>query len=155
LIEVLMEPLTVPGTLASLALIREYVRAAAAQAGLDKKRSYRLGLAVDEIATNIVNHGYQETGRMGDVVVRATFDAHKLTIVLEDTAVPFDPRRLARPEQIDLPLAARPVGGLGIFLAMENVDRFDYAYAGGRNRNIFVVNRSAAPAERISESGGL
>ena len=141
-----MKFLTVPGTLESLSLIRDYVRAAAARAGLDKKRTYSLELAVDEIATNIVNHGYQEAGRVGDVVVRATIEANELTIVLEDTAVPFDPRRLRRPIQIDLPLAERPIGGLGVFLAMENVDEFDYEYEDGHNRNIFVVNRLAGQA---------
>jgi anti-sigma regulatory factor (Ser/Thr protein kinase) len=138
-----MKPLTVPGTLDSLALIRDYVRQAAAQAGLDRKRAYRLGLAVDEIATNIVNHGYLKTGRTGDVVVRATIDADALTIALEDTAVPFRPRQLRRPEQIDLPMAERPIGGLGVFLAMENVDELRYEYVDGRNRNIFVVKRTA------------
>ena len=137
-----MQPLTVPGSLDSLALIRGYVRAAAAEAGLDKKRAYRLELAVDEIATNIVNHGYREAGRTGDVVVRARIDARQLTITLEDTGLPFDPRRLTRPEQIDLPLADRPIGGLGIFLAMENVDEFRYEYANDHNRNIFVMARA-------------
>ena len=139
-----MKPLTVPGTLDSLSLIRNYARAAAAEAGLDKKRTYRLELAVDEIATNIVNHGYQEAGRVGDVVAYASIDAHALTITLEDTAVPFDPRRLRRPEQIDLPMAERPIGGLGVFLAIENVDEFRYEYVDGHNRNIFVVKRTAA-----------
>jgi anti-sigma regulatory factor (Ser/Thr protein kinase) len=69
---------------------------------------------------------------------------HALTIVLEDTAAPFDPQLLTRPEQIDLPLAERPIGGLGVFLAMENVDEFRYEYADNHNRNIFVVNRTAA-----------
>ena len=78
------------------------------------------------------------------MVVRAKITAHALTITLEDTAVPFDPRRLTRPEQIDLPLAERPMGGLGIFLAIENVDEFRYEYVDGHNRNIFVVNRTAA-----------
>jgi serine/threonine-protein kinase RsbW len=139
-----MKPLTVPGTLASLALVREYVRAAAAAAGLDRKRSYRLELAVDEIATNIVNHGYREAGLSGDVEVRARNTARVLTITLSDTGVPFDPRRLTRPEQIDLPLAERPIGGLGVFLAMENVDEYRYEYVDGRNRNIFVVKRTVA-----------
>jgi serine/threonine-protein kinase RsbW len=134
-----MKPLTVPGTLDSLALVREHVRAAAAEAGLDKKRAYRLELAVDEIATNIVNHGYLEAGRTGDVVVHASIDAHRLTITLEDSGTPFDPRRLSRPDQIDLPLENRPIGGLGIFLAMENVDEFRYEFAHDRNRNTFVM----------------
>jgi serine/threonine-protein kinase RsbW len=139
-----MKPLTVPGTMDSLGLIREHVRAAAASAGLDRKRAYRLELAVDEIATNIANHGYLEAGRTGDIVVSTRIDAHKLTVTLEDTAVPFDPRLLKRPEQIELPLAERPIGGLGIFLVMENVDEFRYEFKNGHNRNIFVMKRAAA-----------
>jgi anti-sigma regulatory factor (Ser/Thr protein kinase) len=52
-------------------------------------------------------------------------------------------------------LAERPIGGLGIFLAMENVDRFDYEFVGGRNRNIFFVKRPAAPPEDVAEHRGL
>ena len=138
-----MQPLTVPGTLNALAQVREYVRSAAAQAGLDRKRTYRLELAVDEVATNIITHGYEEAGREGDVVVHAHIFEDALTVILEDVGVPFDPRRLAHPAQLDLPLDARPIGGLGIFLALENVDQFDYEYVDGHNRNIFVMHRDA------------
>jgi serine/threonine-protein kinase RsbW len=117
---------------------------AAAEAGLDRKRAYRLELAVDEIATNIVNHGYLEAGLSGDVEVRSRITARALTITLSDSATPFDPGRLKRPEQIDLPMAERPIGGLGVFLAMENVDEFRYEFVDGHNRNIFVVKRTAA-----------
>ena len=86
-----MESLTVPGTLTSLSAIRVYVTAAAAAAGLDKGASYRLALAVDEIATNIVHHGYNEAGLEGDVNVQALIDDASLTITLEDTAVAFNP----------------------------------------------------------------
>ena len=67
---VTMEDLSVPGTLDSLAVIREYVKAAADEAGLDGRRAYRLQLAVDEIATNIVNHGYSEAGITGSVRIQ-------------------------------------------------------------------------------------
>ena len=136
-----MEPLTVPGTLDSLSAIGRYVLDAASAAGLDKKAAYRLRQAVDEIATNVFVHGYQEAGRTGDVSVQAKLDQKTLTITLEDMSAPFDPRSLPRPKQIDLPLEERPVGGLGIFLAMENVDQFEYEYVGNRNRNILVMNR--------------
>jgi serine/threonine-protein kinase RsbW len=138
-----MDTLVVPGALDSLALIREYVRGAAIEAGLDKRRAYRLQLAVDEIATNIINHGYLEAGRSGEIRVLADNDRDSLTITIEDAAPPFDPRRMQRPEQIDLPLAERPVGGLGVFLAMENVDEFRHEYVDNMNRNILVMRRSA------------
>ncbi|HEY9797793.1 MAG TPA: ATP-binding protein, partial [Leptolyngbyaceae cyanobacterium] len=60
-----MKNLTVAGTLDSLDAIAKYVMAVAAATGLDKKTSYNLRLAVDEIATNIIIHGYEEAGREG------------------------------------------------------------------------------------------
>lgn len=136
-----MQPFIVPGTLESLSAIGNYVNTVALEAGLDKKVAYRLRLAVDEIATNIIVHGYQEAGLSGDVVITSKIDPDELTITLEDTSAPFDPRGLGRPSHIDKPVHERPIGGLGIYLTVENVDRFDYEYVDNRNRNIFVIKR--------------
>ena len=138
-----MEAMTVPGSTESLPRIREYVRQAAAEAGVDRKQAYRLELAVDEIATNVVNHGYREAGRHGDLAVSVSVDGGDFTVTLEDSAAPFDPRSVPRPSQLDLPLDERPVGGLGIYLAMEGVDLFEYEYKHNRNRNKFTVRRGA------------
>jgi anti-sigma regulatory factor (Ser/Thr protein kinase) len=136
------EPITVPGTLDSLARIRAFVKTAADAAGLDKKATYRLQLAVDEIATNIVVHGYAENELAGDVTLEAEVSDSELRITLEDCATPFNPHSRERPAQLDLPLEERPIGGLGVFLAIENVDRYEYEYADGRNRNTFIVMRN-------------
>ncbi len=138
-----MNTTCVAATPDSLELIRHFVRATAVEAGLERKKSYRLELAVDEIATNIVVHGYPDAGSAGEIVVRADADEEAVTIVLEDTATPFDPRQLKRPPQMDLPLAERPVGGLGVYLAIENVDEYRYEHVEGRNRNIFIMRRRA------------
>lgn len=136
-----MEPLSVPRSLDSLSAIGQYVSSSATAAGLDKREAYRLRLVVDEIATNIITHGYEEAGRIGDVEVQAEMDQDSLTITLEDMGVPFDPRNRLRPDQIDLPMEQRPIGGLGVYLTTENVGRFEYEYVGNRNRNILIVNR--------------
>ncbi len=135
-----MQTLLLPGNLDSLSAIGKFVNTAAAEAGLDKKIAYHLRLAVDEIATNIIIHGYEENGQSGDVMVLAETDLEFLVITLEDTSPPFDPRTLlTRPEHIDMPAEDRPIGGLGIYLSVENVDKFDYEYVAKRNRNIFMV----------------
>jgi anti-sigma regulatory factor (Ser/Thr protein kinase) len=138
-----MESLTVPGILDSLDAIAKYVIAVAAAAGLDKKASYKLRLAVDEIATNIIVHGYQEAGREGLLDLQADINEHALTILVEDTGLAFDPSEKVFLEEgaLDQPLEVRPMGGLGIYLAFQGVDKFVYEKAGTRNRNIFVVNR--------------
>lgn len=138
-----MEPVTLPGTLDSLKLIAEYVMAAAKEAGLDKKASYNLRLAIDEIATNIILYGYQEPKVEGFVELRADMDEKSLTIALEDSAAAFDPfSKLAQEEAtIDLPISQKPMGGLGVYLTIQGVDKFMYERIGDRNRNTFIVYR--------------
>ncbi len=140
-----MEPITLPGTLDSLTHIAQYVISAANAAGLDKKATYKLRLAVDEIATNIIVHGYEEAGIEGDVFCQATVDDKCLTIVLEDTGDKFDPTQHDGPEDLDLPMAARKIGGLGVYLTIQGVDKFTYERSGKYNRNIFVINLTSVP----------
>jgi serine/threonine-protein kinase RsbW len=114
-----MEPLTVPGKLDSLSAIAKYVMNAATTAGLDKKAAYRLRLAVDEIVTNIIVHGYEEAGLEGDVYIKAELDDKQLSICLEDTGVKFDPASKEDPGDLHQPLEGRSIGGLGVYLAFQ------------------------------------
>ncbi len=138
-----MEPLIVDGKLETLGAIRQYVMAAAAQAGLSKRRSYDLALAVDEVATNIVTHGYNESGLAGKITIRGDIDEHALMVTLEDSAVAYDPTKRPPPqeEDFDRPLEERDIGGWGVYLAIQSVDNFIYRRVDGLNRNIFVMNR--------------
>lgn len=135
----------VPGTLDSLGPIRDFVKEAASEAGLDAKRTYRLQLAVDEISSNIVIHGYQEHDRTGDVEVQVALDEQALTITLTDSAIPYNPLDRPEPDDLDAPLENRMIGGLGVYLAIRNVDDFQYRFEDGKNHNIFVVKR---PSEK-------
>ena len=140
-----MKPLTVPGTLDSLSSIRSYVMAACASAELDRKTAYRLSLAVDEIATNTVVHGYAEGRREGSLDIAADIDDSTLRIILEDTAPAYDPRSAPAPLDLDIPLEERNIGGLGVYLALRGVDHFAYERIGDHNRCIFIMKRRPAP----------
>lgn len=137
-----MERLRLPGTIDSLRAITDYVAAAAAEAGLDEQAAYGLRLAVDEIATNAVVHGYQKTGQSGDLQISADLTPDRLTIVLEDTSPPYDPREAPPPDDLDKAPEQRPTGGLGIYLALQGVDAFRHEYVNNSiNRHIFMMNR--------------
>lgn len=140
-----MEPLIVPGTLDSLEIIGQHVMQVSAQAGLDKKAAYNLRLGVDEIATNIILYGYEQTGMSGDVKIYTEITDQKLTLTLEDSAKAYDPSNTPEPD-LTLPLEERPIGGLGVYLAMSGADEFKYERVGNHNRNIFVMKRPAVPA---------
>ena len=139
-----MQPLIVPGRLDSLEKIRKYVLQAAKNADLEKSRAYKLSLAVDEIATNIINYGYQRAGIEGDILVEADLDEHSLTITLDDTGGYFDPtlKPPPPPEDFTQPLGERAIGGWGVYLAIQSVDQFHYQRFDEHNKNIFTMYRA-------------
>lgn len=138
-----MESKSFPGVVDSLDSLRDYMGELAEQAGLVKKATYSLKLAVDETATNIILYGYQQVDIEGDVVVLSEISDEWLTVILVDTAAPFNPLTKKMPDADDLtrPLDEREIGGLGIFLTIQGVDEFLYEYQDGKNRNIFKMKR--------------
>ncbi len=136
-----MERRSLPAVLDSLAEIRSYAKQAAASAGIDEARAYQLQLAVDEIATNIIAYGYKDAGPAAVISIDGEITDDALIITLEDDAPAFDPRTRPMPDAEDLArlLEERAIGGLGIYLAIQGVDRFDYRREGGHNLNLFEV----------------
>lgn len=140
-----MQPLEFSADLNQLQPIRDYVKQACADAGIDARGTYNLQLAVDEIATNIVTHGYEEAGLTGQLRLRAETDEDNLRIVLEDTGKEFDPTtRLIDEGDLTKPLEERAMGGLGIYLALQGIDGFSYKRDEGVNRNTFIMKRKKA-----------
>jgi serine/threonine-protein kinase RsbW len=140
-----MESLRVEGTLQAIEPVVDYAIRAAQEAGLGDRETFRVRLAVDELATNIVTHGYLEAGRTGDLTISAEVDADQLTILLEDSGASHDPRNNP-PPPLSKPLTERPFGGLGIYLALWAVDEFHYERCEENNRSVLVVERPCSAA---------
>jgi anti-sigma regulatory factor (Ser/Thr protein kinase) len=132
---------TFPGTLDSLEAIRTFVGDAAARAGLDSGAVYRLSLAVDEVATNVVMHGYQENSCSGSIEVDSAIEDGMLVVRMFDTSPEYTPDdHEVLPEDLSVPLEDREPGGLGLFLTAQSVDDFRYERLDGRNLHDFRVN---------------
>ena len=122
--------------------VREQVTAAAAPAEcLDD-----VVQAVDEAATNVINHGYRGTD--GWLEVDVDIADGRCVITLEDVAPTFDPTAVPEPDLAIPPLDRRP-GGMGIHLIRESTDGFSYRPRPGGG-NILTMIRSLA-AERSKE----
>jgi serine/threonine-protein kinase RsbW len=136
-----MEKLSLPAVLDSLVELRRYVKEAAGGAGIDEAGTYRLQLAIDEIATNIIFYGYRDVTASAVISIGGEIRDDALVVTLEDHGQAFDPRTVHTPDAEDLakPLEERAIGGLGIFLAIQGVDHFDYRREGECNFNIFQV----------------
>ncbi|MFG2619581.1 ATP-binding protein [Streptomyces sp. NPDC048507] len=136
--------LEVPATLGALGEIAAFVLLLAGRAGLGKGAAYRIRLAVDELATNIVMHGYR--GGDGRITVRGRSGPDGVRIVIEDSAPAFDPVEGRLPCDPGVPPERRRVGGLGIHLALTSVDAYAYAYRDGRNISTLTVRAEGTDA---------
>jgi len=147
--------LTLPGNLDALSPIRDYVKTAANTAGLDHTATYKLLLAVDEIATNVVVHGYEEAGLQGDISIAAKNEGNRLVIEMLDHGKSYDPNSHQMPDDQGMlqDLSERPIGGLGIMLAKDGVDDLEYHSSESENVHRFIVHLTppAKPANPVWE----
>ena len=127
--------LSLPAVIDNVEAACEFVSSIARANGLGEDAVYHCYLAVEEICTNIIEHGYNFDGGNAiiDVVCRVYPD--KLTISILDDAEPFNPLRLAEPDP-SAPLIERRGGGWGVFFVRKFMDRLDYRYQDGRNQFI-------------------
>ena len=121
-----------------------FVVEAAEAAGLDERAVYHCQMAVDEWCTNIVEHGFQNSGAHRRIEVDCLAEADQLLIVISDDSPKFDPTELVEPKT-DQPVDEREPGGLGWFLIKRIMDDVQYDYVNGRNR-LRMVKRAAADA---------
>ena len=122
-----MKNLTLPGLYENLAIICEYVRQAAEQAGLSEKAAYEVETAVDEAFANIIDHAYGGEGK-GDIECSCLIDEKGLTIQLRDHGHEFNPSRI-KPPNIKAPLSKRKDRGLGLYLMRQWMDVVTFEFS--------------------------
>jgi anti-sigma regulatory factor (Ser/Thr protein kinase) len=130
-----------------LAAVRTFVLEQARGADLDEEQVDDLIQAVDEMATNVLVHGYRrEPGPLEVEVERG--DAGGVVVRIRDEAPAFDPRGHPTPD-LDRPLGARAPGGFGIHLTRGGVDGMHH-----RARDDAAVGNELTLVKRGRGGGG-
>lgn len=76
--------------------ISQRVQAFCAERGIDARRSYLAGLAMEEMAGNIVEHGFAGDNRSHSIDVRVVHKDDDIILRLRDDCKPFDPETMNR-----------------------------------------------------------
>lgn len=102
-----------------------------------------MSVALDEVLSNIIAHGFAGRGDGGDgaVSIEVELRSDRLCVTLTDNGKPFNPLEMSAPDTA-LPMEERQIGGLGIHLARRMVD--DVAYQRRADRNVVTLAKLLA-----------
>lgn len=123
----------------NLPAIMDFIIDAMKNMGVGEEDSFKVQLAVDEAATNIINYAYD--GHAGPIWIRCTLKGDDVYVVLMDTGAAFDPTGSPEPD-VTSGIEDRKVGGLGIYFIREMMDAVRYERSGGKNTLILVKHLS-------------
>ena len=97
----------------------------------------RLRIVIEEVFVNVACYAFAGSDNTEKVFVTFGYEEETDTIILRfcDEGIPFDPLKKTDPD-ITLGAAARPIGGLGVFMVKHMMDDVRYTYEGGMNKLI-------------------
>lgn len=127
-----------PADVANLAAVRRFIGENARQLCNNDDFIYDIVLAVDEIVTNIIVHGYED--EPGEIIIEIYNHDDSLSVIIKDNAPLFDPHTAPEPN-LSLPLDQRKPGGLGISFVRQLVDRMIYTPGTTRGNQLTLVKR--------------
>lgn len=148
-----MITVTFPGRFVSLERIREFYADAGTQAGLDEKAICDVQLAVDEAASNIIQHAYEGENK-GEIECSYSILPDGLKIIMRDYGKAFKPEEIGPPD-LDSDPCCREEGGLGLHFMRSLMDSVEFSFNGHGGNILTMVKRvkdgRAAAKEKLEE----
>ena len=98
----------------------------------------KFDLALEEALANVIMYAYPE-GEQGEVEISIEMKDGHIHTCIRDAGVPFNP--LQQPEaELSDSVEERPIGGLGIYLIKEIMDKVEYQRKDGNNVLTMTMN---------------
>jgi anti-sigma regulatory factor (Ser/Thr protein kinase) len=100
--------------------------------------SMNLNLVLEELVTNIIFYGYEDTNEH-HINIMLDKEDKLITVQIEDDAREFNPLLMAEPN-IENSIEDRKIGGLGIFFVRKIMEEVTYKRDG--NKNVLTMTKS-------------
>lgn len=134
---VMKSSLQIKGDLPELNTVHSHLHDLDRNWRLGKKTIVEINLILDELITNIIQHGKRQKKHLIDIVLTKT--GSNLTIEVQDDGPPFDPTVCSLPDT-SLSLDKRKCGGLGILLVRRLSDSCRYRRV--QNKNVLTLQKT-------------
>ena len=105
-------------------LVSRKVQNFCTEKGIDSRRSYLAALMVEEMAGNIVLHGFSKDRKQHSVDLRIAWKNQDLILRIKDDCIPFDPserRKIVTPEDITKNIGIRMVFSMAKEIQYQNI----------------------------------
>ena len=123
-----MDEFEVSASVENLHKIDTFISSRLEEAGCPMKTMMKIEIIVDEICGNIVRYS-------GASFIRVSFNRdedNSVTLTFTDDGIPYDPLSAKEPD-ISASLDDRPIGGLGVFIVRNTMNKLSYQNKNGRN----------------------
>ena len=123
--------LRIKNQISELEKVAQFVEEIGEELGLSMELQMNLNLVMEEMVTNVIFYAYPE-GEDAEIELLAKSDGKELTFVLSDQGKEFDPtaKEDANP---DINPADREIGGMGIFIVKNIMNKVTYQRLEGKN----------------------
>ncbi|MDD1728634.1 MAG: ATP-binding protein [Methanospirillum sp.] len=129
--------IVVPATIDAIEQVAMYLEEFLEKTEVPMMEATRIQLAVEEAVTNVVMHGYDDSG--GDVLIRLESSPAQIAITIIDAGAAFDPTTIPPPD-VTADLDHRKIGGLGVHLIRSVMDEVRYARERDQNKLTLIKN---------------
>ena len=123
--------ITIANRLQEIATVTDALETFAHANGVSDEIVWRFHLALEELIRNVITHAYPDK-EVHQIQVRFECGETWMAATVSDDGVPFNPLNAQAPD-LSRALEDREIGGLGIHLARNVIDRVGYAWEAGRN----------------------
>lgn len=129
----------VEAVMENVPVITECLAEVAKELGFGEQALYQIELAVDEACANVVEHAYSE-GTQGEMEVSCYVEDQMFVVRVRDWGTGFDPNGVEKPD-VDAPLEDRSLGGLGIFLVQQVMDKVRFSFDPRQGSELLMFKR--------------
>ena len=105
--------------------VDDFVGAFVREHGIDADEASRILILLEELLTNLMKYGYPDRAEPGQAEIVLALNGSRMEIEFIDDGCAFDPFA-GPPPNLDQPLEARQVGGLGLHLLRSMTDEARY-----------------------------
>ncbi len=121
-----MMEIKAPATVECLEKVQESVEQYLLKHGCDQATLMTIQVAVEELYVNVANYAYG--GETGDMIMQLYMqEGNMFTMVFKDWGVPYNPLEKEDPDTT-LSAEDRQIGGLGIYIVKQTMDKVEYVY---------------------------